>query len=334
MKTNQFSRFLLKSKGISVLFVWIFMSITVFGQVTPEAFLGMLPKIPGSACSKETEARTEFMNKIEEVRELIDNEISSREEESDSNSDELEAQAMKKYAQQYGLSEKELKKLQDEDLSDEESDALVDKALQNSSNLSLGEIKNLDKLSDKGQAAWAEAYSTEKMAEVQSDPKKYQEQQLQTKNLYELNLLQKHLLDSIGAIESKFKQQFDEIKRDPEAKVMLDNISRLKSQLIGLMGEGNDAEGKAIGEKLNAEKAKYCNKYTSAYLNLLERYESYTKSCLTTCYRLELISARQTKLQTGVDMKQKPGRLGIGQVSSYLGLLGGAYQYNLFNNQL
>jgi hypothetical protein len=322
----------MKTRKLIIPLILMFLSITSFGQVMPESFLGMLPKIPGSACSKETETRMEFMNRIEEVKELIEIEISSREEENDSNSDELEKQAMKKYAQQYGLSENELKKLQDEDLSDEESDELIDKALQNSSNLSLGEVKNLDKMSDKGQKAWAEAYSTEKMAEVQSAPSDNEIKQLKTKSLYELTVLQKHLLDSIGAIESKFKQQFDEIKRDPEAKVMLDNISRLKSQLIGLMGEGNDAEGKAVGEKLDTEKAKYCNKYTPKYINILERYESYTKSCLSTCYRLELISARQTELQTGVEMKQQPGLLGIKKVSDYLGMLGGVYQYNLFEN--
>lgn len=202
--------------------------------------------------------------------------------------------------------------------------------MQNSANLSLSEIKNMDKMSDKGQAAWAEAYSTEKMAEVQSDSQKNQKQQLQTKNLHELTVLQKHLLDSIGAIESKFKQQFAAINNDPEAKVMLDKIDQLESKAIDLMGEGNDTEGKSVGEKLNAEKAKYCNKYSASYLSLLEKYESYTKSCLSTCYKLELISVRQAKLQTGVDVKQESGRLGIKQVSSYLGLLGGAYQYNLF----
>ena len=324
----------MKMRKFIVPLILMFLSITSYGQVMPEAFLGMLPKIPGSACSKETEARTEFMNKIEEVKELIANEISRREEENDSNSDELEAQAMKKYAQQYGLSEKELKKLQDEDLSDEESDALVNKALQSSSNLSLGEVKNMDKMSDKGQKARAEAFGAEKLADAQLNSQNKGNQQIQTKNLYELTKLQKHLLDSIGAIELKFKQQFDEINYDPEAKMMLDNIARLKLKLIGFMGEGgNDAEAIATSEKLNAEQVRYCNKYTSAYINLLERYESYTKSCLSTCYQMELISARQTKLQTGVDMNQQPGLLGIKKVSEYLGLLGGAYQYNLFNNQ-
>jgi len=318
-------------KSTAILLLLITVNVTN-AQTMPEAFLGMLPKIPGSACSKEPKARTEFMNKIEEVNELIENEISSREEESDSNSDELEAQAMKKYAKQYGLSEKELKKLQDEDLSDEESDALVDKALKSSSKISLGEIKNMDKMNDPGQAAWAEALATEKMAKIQSAPSENEIKQIQTKNLYELTVLQKHLLDSIGAIESKFSQQFAKIQHDPDAKTMLDNISRLNIQLSGLMGEGNEAEGRSTGEKLDTEKMHYCNKYTPVYINILKSYEAYTKSCLTTCYRLELISARLTKLQTGVATNQQLGLLGLKKVLEYRSALQGVYQYNLFEN--
>lgn len=322
----------MNTRTFIIIVILVFASMISFGQVMPEAFLGMLPKIPGSACSRNIDAQTEFLNKIEEVKELIDNELSSREEEIDSNSDELEKQALKKVAKQYGLSENELKKLQDEDLTDEESDALVDKALHNSSNLSLGEIKNQNKMSDKGQEAWAEAYGTEKMADIQSATSENEIKQLQTKNLYELTALQKHLLDSIGAIESKFQQQFAAINHDPESKVMLDNIHQWELKAIELMGDGNDAGGTALNEKINAEKARYCNKYTPEYINILERYESYTKSCLSTCYRLELISARQTKLQTGVKIKQQPGLLGIKKVSDYRGVLQGVFQYNLFKD--
>ena len=238
--------------------------------------------------------------------ESIENEKERRSENNEEMSDEYEKQVMKKMAQQYGLSEEELKKLQDEDLSDEESDELVDKALQNSNNMSLGEIKNMDKLNSNGQKAWADAYGTEKMAEAQLNEKKNWDKQIQTKSLYELTKLQKHLLDSIAAIESKFKQQIAEIDRDPEAKVMLNNIQKWESRATELMGSNNSTEAISLNKKISAEKEKYCTKYSTQYLNILERYETYTKSSLTTCYKMESISVRQAKLQTGVDMKQEP----------------------------
>ena len=321
-------------KFLLILIVIMSISILTFGQVLPEAFMGKAPKIPGNACTKDVEEIQEFENQIEMLLESIETEKERRNTEMEANSEGQEQLITKKMAQQYGLSENDLKKLQDEDLSDEESDELIDKALQNSSNLSLGEIENLDKLGSDGQKAWADGYGTEKMAEVQYDGQKNREQQLQTKNLYELTKLQKHLLDSIAAIESKFKQQLTEIERDSEAKVILENIQAWQLRATELMGSsGNDAEAKALHEKLNAEKEKYCNKYSIKYIDILERYESYTKSCLTTCYQIESISSRQTKLQTGVDIKQEPGLIGIKKVADYLQLLRGAYKYNLFQNQ-
>jgi hypothetical protein len=334
LKGKQESKTTPKMKNHIVLIVLVLFPIFIFGQVLPEAFLGKAPNIPGNACTKDVEEIQEFENQIESLLESIETEKERRDSEMEANSEGQEQLIAKKMAQQYGLSENDLKKLQDEDLSDEESDELIDKALQNSSNLSLGEIENLDKLNSEGQKAWADGYGTEKMAEVQYDGQKNREQQLQTKNLYELTKLQKHLLDSIAAIESKFKQQLAEIERDTEAKVLLGNIQVWQLKATELMGSiGNDAEAKAFHEKLNAEKEKYCNKYSSKYIDILKRYESYTKSCITTCYQIESISSRQTKLQTGVDINQEPGLVGIKKVADYLHLLRGAYKYNLFQKQ-
>jgi hypothetical protein len=316
-----------------ILFFVIPFSLTVFGQVMPEAFLGMTPKIPANACLKDIDAIQEYENQIESILESIENEKERRNEDNEADSDENEKKALKKMAQQFGLSEEEIEKLQEENLSDEESEELVDKALQNSNNMSLGEVKNMDKLNSDGQKAWAESLGTEKMAEAQLNENKNWDKQIRTKSLYELTTLQKHLLDSIAAIESKFKQQIAEIDRDSEAKVMLNNIQEWESRAMELMGSNNSAEATSLNEKINAEKEKYCSKYSTQYLDILERYETYTKSCLTTCYKMESISARQAELQTGVEMNPEPGLLGIKKVADYLGLLRGAYKYNLFQNQ-
>lgn len=310
----------------------IFTSISL-SQVTPEAFLSKLPAIPGSACSDEIDVRNTFFDKLDSISELIENERSRRTEENDAYSDVYEKQMMDNTAKQYGLSQEEIDALQnEEELSEEETDALISKAMQNKDNLSLEEIKNLEKLNKEGTDAWSEAYGDEKMAEIQSDPQKYQDEQLKNKNTYELGALQKHIIDSLKAVESKFAQQFAEIDKDPEAKIMLDNINKMELEALALMGEGGNEKAVALYEKIRVEKDKYCNKYTLEYLDVLLRYESYTKSCLPVCYRLEAISTQLTKLQTGVDMKQEPGLVGIGKVAEYLGKLRGAYKYNLNKN--
>lgn len=321
-------------KNFLFLIVNILISSATFAQVTPEAFLSMLPAIPDNVCSDEINARNNFIAKLDSISELIENETSRRKENIDANSEDYEKQVMNKFAKQYGLSQEDMKKLQnDDEMTDAEKDALINKALQNSANISLDEVKNLKKMSKEGKEAWAEAYSTEKMAEIQADPQKNQDEQLKNKSLFELTAMQKHIIDSIKAVESKFAKQFEDIDKDKDAKTMLDNISKLEREIGQMMGELSESEQvkfDALVQKLKSEKDKYCSKYTPQYIAILQRYESYTKSCLPVCYRLEKISAQLSKLQTGVDMKQEPGSLAIGKVAGYLGKLRGVYKYNLY----
>jgi hypothetical protein len=277
--------------------------------------------------------RDKYISYVDSVLQLIGNEQEKRNNEMNANSDVTEKQVMNNISKQYGLSEEDMKKLQnDKGMTEEEKNALISKALQNSANISLDEVKNVDKMSEDGKKAWANAYGTEKMAEAQADPDKNKKQQVKAKSLYDLTTMQKHILDSLTAVESKFGKQFADIDNDPEAKVMLDHIAKLNKEESDLMGE-SDTKGmermNELNRQIKSEKEKYCSKYTPKYIDLLKRYESYTKSCLPVCYRLESISAQQTKLQTGVKMNQKPGSIGIGKVADYLHLLRGVVKYNL-----
>lgn len=312
------------------LFVPIILTSMSFCQVTPEAFMSMLPVIPINACSDEVDTRNTFFDRLDSISELIENERSRRSVESDANSEFYEKQMTGNVAKQYGLSQEELENLQnDDEMTEEETEALISKAMQNNGNLSLQEIKNLEKLNKDGTDAWAEAYGDEKMAEIQSDPQKNEYEQLKNKSTYELGALQKHIIDSLKAVESKFAQQFAEIDKDPNAKIMLDNINKLELEALNLMGEGNQAKAIELRGRIKTEKGKYCNTYTPDYLKILENYKTYTQSCLPVCYRLEAISTQLTKLQTGVEIKQEPGLIRIGKVSDYLGKLRGVYKYNL-----
>ena len=299
-------------------------------QVKPEAFIGMLPAIPGNACADDIDDKNIFFDKLDSISELIENELANREEESDADSEELENEAMKNLANKYGLSQEELEQLQnDENLSEEEQEELINKVMKKKDDVSLKEVKNLDKLDEEGTEAWSEALGDQKMAEIQYDSEKNEEQQLELKSSYELGVLRKHLSDSLKAIESKFAQQFDEIDKDPDQEKMLANIMMLSEEANNLVGEGKKTELDAKVNELESEMDAYCRKFTPKYLEVLRRYESYTKSCLPVCYRLEKIIAQHTKLQTSVEMKYNPGYLGIKKISDYSKKLRGAYKYNL-----
>ena len=322
-------------KKILVFTLLVLVNVLSFSQVTPEAFISMLPAIPTNCCEDNKESREEFFTTLDSVSFLIDNELARRDEESENSSEDFEKQNMNKIANQYGLSQEELERLQkDENLSEEEQAELINKVMKKKDDISLKEVKNLEKLDKEGRDAWSEAYGDQKMAEVQYDKEKYEEQQIEFKSRYELAALRKHITDSLQAIESKFAQQFEEIENDPERKIMLDNIMKLSEEANNLMGEGNKEKLDSKVETLQLKMDEYCNKFTPKYLEVLRRYETYTKSSLPVCYKLEKIIAQHTKLEFGIEMKQVPGQLGIGKVLGYLGKLRGAYKYNPYENNL
>ncbi len=320
-------------KNLLSLILFIILNVISLCQGTPEAFIGMLPAIPGNACANDIDDKNIFFDKLDSISELIENELANREEESDADSEELENETMKNLANKYGLSQEELEQLQnDEDLTEEEQEVLINKVMKKKDDISLKEVKNLDNLDEEGTEAWSEALGDQKMAEIQYDSEKNEEQQLEFKSRYELGVLRKHLTDSLKAIESKFAQQFDEIDKDPDQKKMLDNIMKLSEEANNLMGEMGDERKAQLDDvtgRLKTAMDEYCQKFTPKFLEVLERYEAYTKSCLPVCYKLEKIIAQHTSLQTGVEMKYNPGYLGIKKVSDYSKKLRGAYKYNL-----
>jgi hypothetical protein len=199
--------------------------------------------------------------------------------------------------------------------------------------MSMDEVDNLKKMDKNGQKAWAEGYSTEMMAVQAADPQKSKDKQLEAKNTYELATLQKHIIDSLMAIGSKFSQQLSELENDSLAKVMRENISKWHEELMSMIGidYGQGGRMAELAEMIKAEKGAYCLKYTPRYFEILRNYEAFTRSSITACYRVEKITARLTKLQTGVDMNIEPGQMGIGNIQDYVGKLREVFKYNLFN---
>ena len=202
--------------------------------------------------------------------------------------------------------------------------------MQNSMKISLGEVENLKKMGKEGQEAWAQAYSTEIMADAQANPEKYQDQQLQAKNMVELTTLQKHLLDSLGAVESKFGKQFEEIFNSSEAVAMRDEIDRLEVRRNTMFGNSSDEQIEELSNQIRDKKRAYCNKCTPAHLAVIQRYIDHTKTSLPAYYRLEKIETALIKAQTGVDIKMKRGHLALGKVESVDGILSRSFDYNLF----
>jgi len=226
---------------------------------------------------------------------------------------------------------------EEKDAIKKEKKALADQMMQQSMNISVGEIENLKNMDKAGQKAWATAYATEKNAEVMADPKKYQDQNAREMQKFNLVKSQKQLSDSLKAQLNRHMKKFAEIDEDEDGKKLLNKIEGIRKVIADLYNETakigtspNQKKLEALRAEMKKAKVSYCNLQSPKYVNALAEYKSFVQSSMSAYYRLEKLTNEVSKMQTGVDISPEPGEIGLGNVSSYIKQLLDAYKYNLY----
>jgi hypothetical protein len=300
------------------------------GQVTPEAFMGTMPELTGSPCGMKDKQLNDYLTKVSEISQQIDDEISRRDQEAEANAEGAEDQMKTRMGKEAGLSDADIGKLKNMDnLSEAEQAALVDEMLDGKYNLSLSEIEKLKKMSAKGQEAWAQAYAKEALANAQANPAQVSSDQVKARSLYEVTKELKGLLDRIGAQESKYAQQFSDLDQDSEAKA----IRELEAKLRGMSSGGEVTEAKrkemeALSKKIQAARKAYCPRYSSRYQGILEHHGDAIKSMLADYNRIDEIQFELISMEAGVKKgRAQTGLTGLKAVQRHAGLLNGIFKY-------
>ena len=312
-------------------------------QVMPESFLSRLPSPPGNACSTgENSGKSEFVEAVGKVERELTEEIQSRrdkvEQKFEANEDKMKQNAMARTGvspqliQQMMAIEKASKGATGEQKKalDAQKKALAGQMIQQSTNISMGEIESMKSMSKEGKTAWAEAYATEKKAEVMADPKAYQDKNAALMKDVKLAQKQKQLADSLGGKQIKYMKQIEELEKDKAGIDIQTKIKMLESEINDLYKQESVSED-AIRAKQNAIRElqiQYCSLMTPKYLDIVSNYKSFLMSSLKDYYRLEKLTNQVNASQTGVEVNMEPGLMGLEQVSAYLQLLSGAYRYN------
>ncbi len=313
-------------------------------QTMPEAFLSLLPNPPGGLCVEgENDAKSSFIQRVGEVHDQLQEEISRRkdniETKMDANKDKMMQNAMARTGvspqlmqQMMALEQKSKGATGDQAKAYKaQKKALADQMMQQSMNISMGEVDNLKKMDKAGKTAWAEAYATEKKAEVMADPKAYQQKTAADMKDFKLMEKQKQLTDSLGAQSMKYMKQFEALETDQDALALQTQIDELEAKLNDEYKKENRQNDNAIKAYMNQIRdlqISYCNMQTPKYIDILSKYKSFTQASLTPYYRLEKLTNQVTTKQTGVDTSSEPGLMGLQAISSYLSKLSDVYRYN------
>jgi hypothetical protein len=317
-----------------------------FAQQMPESFFGMLPDPPGGICNPpegDDPARKAFINKIGEIDHQLTAEILKRrkniEKTMDGNKDQMMQNAMARTGvspelmQQMMALEKQSKGATGNQAKayKEQKKALAGQMMEQSMNMSMGEIENLKNLDKEGKKVWAEAYATEKKAEVMADPKAYQDKN--AKLMKDVKLVQKqtNLADSLGSQATKFMRQFAELDSSRQSQDLLTQIKQEEEVLNEMNKEGSGANNNAMmsqSNKIRNLEMAYCSMQTPRYIAILSNYKVFLNSSIRHYYRLEKMTNQVTAQQTGIDFQPDPGLMGLEQVKAYLQKLSSVYQYS------
>lgn len=324
--------------------------MSVNAQVRPEAFIGMLPSVPGNVCSEDnSQEKDKFIARLDEISVKLQNELDRRRENNDADSDANKQKMMDQAVKQTGISPELVQQLMaleqqsegatgDQKIAYEKKKrAIADQMLQQSKNMSLGELDNLKNTDEAGQKAWSTGYAAESQAEVAADPQKYKDQNAKEMQKYNLVKKQKQLKDSIDAQQNKYLKKFAEVDKDENGVKLLAQIEQARTKISDLYAEASKRETSPDQDQLatiksDMVKAKksYCALLTPKYIDALAGYKSYSLSSLDALYRLEKLTNEVYEAQNGVKLSTEPGGFGLAQVSSYLDKLQDAYKYNLF----
>lgn len=318
-------------------------SLMLFGiltqaQTLTEQYLKRIPALPKDTCNI-TRDRAEVFNEtvvslideieaeIRALNELVNDQMKSNEAIARQN-------AMQQMQQQYGLTQQQMQQMQSGKMSAAEKQALANQMMQQQTNMTMDEVKNLSKMSEEGKKAYAEAYGTEMMA---AGPTTQNQQNAdKAQKLNQLIAEQQAVLARVNATGQKISELYSSIENDPELVNSYQNIERWHSKLMSMAGEdgGQGKQMDSLSRLIKNEQIKVCEKFTPQYRAALNQHLPLMKSAMPDLYRLAQLTAELTKEQTGIE--PPPENLEIGNLQLIKGCLDplkDAYKFKLYYSE-
>jgi hypothetical protein len=328
---------LLNMKKIILITFFAFFGGMAFAQTSPEAYLKKIPALSKDTCNATKEAVGEFKDQVGALNSLLADDISARKEKLDAamenSEDAFREGAAKQMAQQYGISQEDMEKMKNgKNLSAAEKQAMANKMMMQQTNISMGEAKNLSKMSEAGKKAWAEAYATEAMAAAQANQGK-QPAQNPGQTIAELVQAQNAIVQKISFSEQQIMAKYAQLENDPTGKIMLTKIGSWKSQW-GAMGGVDYGQGPKMDSLMlliHKEQIRYCRKFTPQLWQILNEHLAFVQSSIPDYRNLEEITGQILKAQTGVASPVRGSDIEcLKAIHNFLDKFAGAYDYKLY----
>jgi hypothetical protein len=323
-------------KKIICSLIAISFAVLVSAQTKTADYMKKIPALPRDSCNVSKAGAESFKTQVSILEEQLKGEIDNLNETVDqhmkSSAGAAQERAMKQMSQQYGLSQADIEKLKNKNLSAAEKQEIANKMMQQQTNMSMEEVQKMGTMSDAGKKAYAEAYATEAMAANQADPKQ-QAKNDAAKSQYDMVSSQQAINSKISAIGQKIAALYSPIESDPERQKMLDRMDIWHNKIMSMTGidYGQGKQMDSLAVLIKNEKIAYCNKYTPKYRAALRRHLEILKTSLPDYQSMGNITAEVTKTQTGIEMPAECREtFALQAIDGYLEALQDVYDYKLY----
>lgn len=304
------------------------LSAAVFSQFTPMEYLNAIPTPSIDPCGFGIAEKNEYLQELESIlrpyKESLEKESEASEEFREEHQDEEAVSVLMKM----GYTRAEAEKLKNADqMSEQEQMAIANQMMKRQNNMSMKQAMKVSEYDSASLGRWADAQATRMQAEVQADPGKGTKKQLEIKDRLGLQQEIKWLQDKLTGGENKYLEMLRKLEEEAvtERTEMVPEIEKLYKKLT----DGSGGDSKQIINRIQSLRQSYCAKFTPQYLEIIEGYKGYIVEHLQEYYRLEELQMKLAESQ-GIlkDPNYTPGKLALGRVNGYAGMVKGVFKYN------
>ncbi len=312
-------------------------SIVTSAQNRTAGYMAKVPVLPDDSCNvtrakaEAFEARVDGI--LQDIQADIDMLTGLQNTTMESNASTAQETAMRQLSQQYGISQADLEKMKNaKNMSAAEKQALANKMMQQQTNMSMGEVQNLSKMSDAGRKAYAEAYATESMAVAETDPAR-QAKSANARSLYESLNARTNAMNKISSIQQRIADLYSPLEGDPERQAMLDRIDDWHAGITSMAGVdyGQGKQMDSLALLIKNEQVRYCDRFTPRYRGALRQHMQILKASLPDYKNYGEILDESNKLQTGISTPPECREIaGLSAIADYLRKLKEVYGFKLY----
>jgi hypothetical protein len=304
-------------------------------------YLKRFPTLPEPKCITDTIELNIFNKALWKLTNELDSLCKLRKDNLEARIEQVKPNVEKNIAQEYGLSNTDLQKLKNKKLSKEEKKKIADQMMQNKANISMAEIEQLKKMKKEGNKEgiqnWADAYSTQKMAEMTSGdstktPEQIEMEKNLTKNkkLNDLMLEQKDLVDRIDAVNKRYTNKMIEFNK--EDSIQTAKLDRMIKPLEKMLTEDNLSgdQRRGIEIEIATHRLNYCNKISPMYMDIIRDIRYSSEPLLPVYDRLEVVNAELNAATLGLnEWPTDPGLMQLEAVKGLAHTIASIFKYTI-----